>query len=69
MAGAATAWSASTDPDGTWAVVWQTAWDSDADADEFASAADAAMADLPGAHVVLRGADRDGRRSVAGLWS
>jgi hypothetical protein len=44
-------------PDGTWAVVWQTAWDSDTDADEFTGAADAAMGDLSGAHVVLRGAD------------
>ena len=47
-------------PDGAWAVVWQTAWDSDTDADEFTSAADAAMADLPAAHVVLRGADLAG---------
>jgi hypothetical protein len=47
-------------PDGGWAVVWQTAWDSDADADEFSGMAEQAMADLPGAHVVLRGADLAG---------
>ena len=47
-------------PDGAWAVVWQTAWDSDTDADEFSGMADQAMADLPGAHVVLRGADVTG---------
>ncbi len=47
-------------PDGAWAVVWQTAWDGDTDADEFSGMADAAMGDLPGAHVVLRGADMTG---------
>ena len=44
-------------PDGSWAVVWQTAWDSGDDADEFSAAADAAMSDLDGAHAVLPGAD------------
>jgi hypothetical protein len=44
-------------PDGTWAVVWQTDWDSPEDADEFAAAAEAAMADLDSRHAVLRGAD------------
>jgi hypothetical protein len=44
-------------PDGSWAVVWQAAWDSEVDADEFTAAADAAMADLGGSHAVLRGAD------------
>jgi hypothetical protein len=43
-------------PEGAWAVVWQTDWDSDADAKEFRKAARAAMADLPGAHA-LSGAD------------
>jgi hypothetical protein len=40
-------------PDGTWAVVWQTTWDSPEDAGQFIDAATAAMADLPGAHAVL----------------
>ncbi len=44
-------------PDGAWAVVWQTAWDSGSDADEFAPAVDAATSDLGGAHAVLPGAD------------
>jgi hypothetical protein len=44
-------------PDGSWAVVWQTAWDGDPDANEFAAAASAAVSDLPGAHGVFRGAD------------
>jgi len=47
-------------PDGAWVVVWQTAWDSDGDADEFTGAADAAMADLPDAHAVVRGGDVTG---------
>jgi beta-lactam-binding protein with PASTA domain len=47
-------------PNGSWAVVWQTDWDSQADADEFAAAADAAMGDLGRAHVVLPGADASG---------
>jgi hypothetical protein len=37
-------------PDGTWAVVWQTDWDSAQDQQEFRKAARAAMKDLPGAH-------------------
>jgi hypothetical protein len=37
-------------PDGAWAVVWQTDWDSNADQKEFSQAARAAMKDLPGAH-------------------
>jgi hypothetical protein len=44
-------------PDGAWAIVWQTAWDGGSDADEFASAAQSALAGLPGAHGVFRGAD------------
>jgi hypothetical protein len=40
-------------PDGTWAVVWQTTWDSADDVGQFIDAANAAMADLPGAHAVL----------------
>ena len=35
-------------------MVWQTDWDSAADADEFAATADSVMADLPGAHSVLK---------------
>ncbi len=41
-------------PDGAWAVVWQTTWDSRDDATEFRDAAEAAMKDLPGANAVLR---------------
>ncbi len=37
-------------PDGAWAVVWQTEWDSAQDQQEFRKAARAAMTDLPGAH-------------------
>ena len=37
-------------PDGAWAVVWQTDWDSKADQKEFRSTARKAMEDLPGAH-------------------
>jgi hypothetical protein len=41
-------------PNGSWAIVWQTAWDTPTDADEFATTADEVMADLPGAHKILR---------------
>jgi hypothetical protein len=41
-------------PNGSWAIVWQTAWDTATDADEFATTADSVMADLPGAHEVVR---------------
>jgi hypothetical protein len=44
-------------PGETWAVVWQTAWDSDGDGQEFTAAAEAAMADLAGAHAVVPGGD------------
>jgi hypothetical protein len=37
-------------PDGAWAVVWQTDWDSKQDQKEFLKAARVAMKDLPGAH-------------------
>ena len=40
-------------PDGAWAVVWQTDWDSDRDAREFRDAAVAAMRDLAGASDVI----------------
>ncbi|HKZ91360.1 MAG TPA: PASTA domain-containing protein, partial [Candidatus Limnocylindrales bacterium] len=40
-------------PDGTWAIVWQTTWDSPDDVSQFIEAANAAIADLPGAHAVL----------------
>ena len=39
-------------PDGAWAVVWQTDWDSKTDQREFRKAAKDAMKDLPGAHSV-----------------
>jgi hypothetical protein len=39
-------------PDGSWAVVWQTDWDTQVDADEFRVAARDAVQDLAGAHVV-----------------
>ena len=41
-------------PNGTWAIVWQTAWDTATDADEFDTTADSVMADLPGAHEVVK---------------
>ena len=37
-------------PDGSWAVVWQTDWDSKGDQAEFRKTAKDAMKDLPGAH-------------------
>ena len=37
-------------PDGAWAVVWQTDWDSKVDQKEFRSTARKVMKDLPGAH-------------------
>lgn len=39
-------------PDGAWALVWQSDWDSRDDAREFRDAAREAIEDLPGAHVV-----------------
>ena len=44
-------------PDGSWAVVWQTAWDTSTDADEFSAAVDPAISELGGAHAVLPGTD------------
>jgi hypothetical protein len=44
-------------PDGHWAVVWQTAWDSRADADEFAAAAKDVLKGLPGAGAAIAGGD------------
>jgi hypothetical protein len=41
-------------PNGAWAIVWQTAWDTATDADEFAATADSVMTDLPGAHDVVK---------------
>ena len=41
-------------PNGAWAIVWQTAWDTATDADEFDTTADSVMADLPGAHEVVK---------------
>jgi hypothetical protein len=43
-------------PDGAWAIVWQTDWDSDADAREFRETAREVVEDLPGANSVT-GAD------------
>ena len=43
-------------PDGAWALVWQSDWDSESDRKEFRRAAQKAMKDLPGAHTVT-GAD------------
>ena len=40
-------------PDGAWAVVWQTAWDSSRDASEFRKAAELAMRDLDGSNQIL----------------
>jgi hypothetical protein len=40
-------------PDGAWAIVWQTKWDTPEDIGQFVSAAQSAIADLPGAHIVL----------------
>jgi hypothetical protein len=40
-------------PDGAWAIVWQSKWDTPEDIGQFVSAAQSAIADLPGAHVVL----------------
>lgn len=50
-------------PNGAWAVVWDTRWDSAADAAEFEAAADDAMADLSGAHEIAPGpvGEGDGR--------
>ncbi len=39
-------------PDGAWAVVWQSDWDTKADQQEFSRAARQAMQDLAGAHAV-----------------
>jgi hypothetical protein len=41
-------------PDGKWAIVWQTDWDTPDDADQFATAASSVMADLPGAHEAIK---------------
>jgi beta-lactam-binding protein with PASTA domain len=40
-------------PDDAWAIVWQTSWDTAGDIGQFVNAANAAIADLPGAHTVL----------------
>ena len=45
-------------PDESWAVVWQTTWDTAKDADEFAAAAGGAgLAKVPGEYVVMVGTD------------
>jgi hypothetical protein len=40
-------------PSGSWAVAWQTAWDSRADAAEFRAGAASVLADLPGASALI----------------
>jgi hypothetical protein len=40
-------------PDGQWAIVWQSRWDSEQDVDQFVNAASNVLADLDGAGVVL----------------
>jgi hypothetical protein len=40
-------------PDGAWAVVWQTDWDSQQDRNEFRAAARNAVNDLPGAQAIV----------------
>jgi hypothetical protein len=40
-------------PDGQWAIVWQTKWDTADDVNQFAKAAEAVLADLPGASLVV----------------
>lgn len=40
-------------PEGAWAVVWQTAWDADREADEFMAAAKRTLKDLPGASLIV----------------
>lgn len=44
-------------PQGAWAIVWQTTWDSEVDALEFAGAANVVMADLEGRPVASLGID------------
>ena len=57
-AGAAAGWGGDdlvslAGPGDSWAIVWQTEWDSADDASQFASAAVDVVSDLPGAHAVL----------------
>jgi hypothetical protein len=42
-----------TGPDGQWAIVWQTKWDSANDVEQFAQAANDVLAGLPGASAVV----------------
>ena len=51
-------------PNGTWAVVWQTDWDTSGDADEFSAAAGPVLDKLPTAHALLPGADIAGGLSA-----
>ena len=44
-------------PENAWAIVWQTTWDSEADAVEFAAAANVVMADLAGRPLASPGID------------
>ena len=44
-------------PQNAWVVVWQTTWDSEADAVEFAAAANEVMADLVGRPLASLGID------------
>jgi hypothetical protein len=47
-------------PENAWAIVWQTAWDTEADAIEFAAAANVVMADLEGRPLASPGIDITG---------
>jgi len=49
-------------PDDVWAIVWQTAWDSDTDAQEFAD--NARLDSAAGVHVVLPGVDLTGEQTA-----
>jgi hypothetical protein len=48
-------------PGDAWAIVWQTAWDSDEDAQQFVDAA--GLGSVAGVHTVLPGADITGEQS------
>ena len=49
-------------PDDTWAIVWQTAWDSEDDAQQFVDAA--GLGSVAGVHTVLPGADVTGAQDA-----
>ncbi len=49
-------------PDDVWAIVWQTAWDSDTDAQEFVD--NARLDSAAGVHTVLPGVDLTGEQTA-----